>query len=154
MTAYHVGQAIFSCLVVALVVERARTLLWRAPLEPAAFRVALLRLLRDGERDRARDLVSDARPSWVALVLWPLLDPSVPDAERHVEANDLLLDVESRVTRRLRALRMSASIASAGGFIGAGIEMYWVFAMPHGLLGLQAGLVESIGLSRAVLAIG
>ncbi|MBX3272824.1 MAG: hypothetical protein KF729_21355 [Sandaracinaceae bacterium] len=53
----------------------------------------------------------------------------------------------------MRALRVAATVASALGFIGAAIEIHWVFNADHGLLRLEAGRVESVGFQRATLSV-
>lgn len=139
---------------VALVAERCRALCFRGAVDAAALRRTLVDLLAEGNVDRARRLLAGARPAYAVEPAWALLDPAIPDEERMAELDDRLLDLTQKAGRGLRALRIGASVASALGFLGAAFEIYWVFAGDHGLLRLQAGLVESIGLSRAVLSIG
>jgi biopolymer transport protein ExbB/TolQ len=153
VTWFHALQIAVAAGVAAFVIERVRALFWRAALDAPPFRARLVRLLRASDLDRARELVLAARPAHVAEVLWPVLDPGVPEGERHVEAQEALDRAEDRATRGLRALRIAATAASALGFVGAAIEIHWVFAGDHGLRRLQAGLIENIGLSHAVLSI-
>lgn len=63
------------------------------------------------------------------------------------------MDTTAAATSWMRVLRAAATIASALGFIGAAIEINWVFNGTHGLAALQAGLVESQGLGAAVVSI-
>ena len=153
MTVFHAFQIAVSIAVLAFVVARCRALFYLRALDAAPFRAAIVRLLRADDVERARDLVTHARPAHAAEVVWPMLDPSIADEERHVETQDRLGQVEDTATFGLRALRVAASAASALGFIGAAIEIRWVFAGDHGLMRLQAGLVENIGLGNAVLSI-
>lgn len=139
--------------VAALVVERVRTLAFVSALDATAFRRAVSALVRQGETARARALVAQARPAWVAATLWPLFDPDLPDEERAIEANERLMDIEALAVRGMRALRMSASVGSALGFLGAAAHIYWIFNGDHGLRGLAAGVIENEGLGHAVLAI-
>lgn len=109
--------------------------------------------MRAGESERAWDLTKAAQPAWIADAMAPLLDPAVHDADRSIDVEDAIVAAENSITRRMRALRIAASVASALGFIGAAIEIHWVFVGDHGLLGLDAGRVENLGLGRAVLSI-
>ncbi len=153
MTLFHAGQIVLLIGVLALAVERVRALCYRGAIDAALLRRALMRLLGKGEHERAAALMRAARPALAVEPVLALLDPAVPDDERMGELDERLLDLTEGATRRLRVLRILATIASAVGFLGAFIEIHWVFAGDHGLLGLQAGLVESLGLSRAFLSI-
>lgn len=153
VTVFHVFQIGLAIAVVGLVIERLRALCFRGAIDAAALRRALVRLLRAGRIDRARDLARAARPSLCVEPLWALLDPELSDDERMGEMDERLMDLEVRATGRLRTLRIAGSIASALGFLGAAIEIHWIFTGDHGLMRLQAGLVESIGMSRAFLSI-
>jgi hypothetical protein len=153
VTLLHGLQLLLLLGVAALVIERVRTLSYRAALDAGPFRRALVRLIRAGQLERAEQLVAAARPAWVAETIWPLFDPEHDDDERLVDVDDRLLQLRADAAQGLRTVRIAASIASALGFIGAAIELWWVFHGDHGLLRLEAGLVESIGLNRAVLSI-
>jgi hypothetical protein len=153
VTIFHGFQLVLAVAMVALVIERVRALCFRGALDGSAFRRALVGLVRRGRVDRAGELASAARPAFAARAVWPLLDPAIDNEQRHVEVHDTLMDVENGVGRRLRALRIGATVASLLGFLGAALDIHWVFAGEHGLLPLQAGLVESMGLSRAALSI-
>lgn len=153
MTIFHALQAVLLAAVVALVVERLRALFGRAAIDAAPIRQAVARMLRGGELDRARRLAEAARPAMAIEPAWALLDPGLADEERLAAMDERLVDAEAHVERGLRALRIAGRIASALGFVGAAIEIHWVFNGEHGLMRLQAGLVESIGMSRAFLCI-
>lgn len=153
MTLFHAGQILLLAGVVALVVDRVRALCYRGAIDAALLRRALMRLLSGGEHEKAAGLALGARPALAIEPTLALLDPAVPDDERLSELDERLLDLKERATARLRGLRILATMGSAIGFLGAAIEIHWVFAGDHGLLGLQAGLVESIGLSRAFFSI-
>jgi hypothetical protein len=154
VTLFHIAQLAFLLAVVALVVERVRTLSFVSALDAASFRRALSALVRADHLDRATALVRDARPAWVAEVVWPLFDPESPSREdRRIDLEDGLMAVEARAVRGMRILRISASIASALGFIGAASEIHGIYSGDHGILGLQAGLVENLALDHAVVSI-
>ncbi len=153
MTLYHAGQVVLLVVVLALAIDRVRAICYRGAIDAASLRRALMRLVRAGEDARASALALAARPALAVEPALALLDPAVPDDERMSELDERLLELEHRAMARLRTLRILATIGSALGFLGAFLEIHWVFAGDHGLLGLQAGLVESIGLSRAFLSI-
>lgn len=131
-----------------------RALGFVSALDVGPFRRAVTRLARRRDDETLRALVGDARPSWAAECAWPLIDPELDPGERAVEVEERLMDVDELATRNMRVLRISATIASALGFIGAAIEIWWIFNGQHGLAGLEAGRVESEGLGHAVLSIG
>ena len=144
MNLFHGLQLLLAALVIALVVSRLRELCFESALDSVPFRRALLRWMEEDE-DRAVRLVARARPAWVAVCLWPLFDPELDDLERSVEVEERLMDVSAASVRGMRALRLSASIASAFGFVVAAAHIWWVFNGDHGLRALQAGLVEGEG---------
>lgn len=131
-----------------------RALGFESPLDLGPFRRAATRLARRRDDETLRALLADARPSWAATCAWPLVDPELDDGERAVEVEERLMDAEALATRNMRTLRISATIASALGFIGAAIEIWWIFNGDHGLASLDAGRVESEGMRHAVLSIG
>ncbi|HJL16246.1 MAG TPA: hypothetical protein RMH99_11355 [Sandaracinaceae bacterium LLY-WYZ-13_1] len=153
MTLFHAVQIVLLAAVVWLIVDRVRTLSYRSALDAAAFRRALVRLLRFDRLEQAETLVQAARPAWAAEAVWPVFDPELDDDERHIEVEDRLLAIRADGEKGLRPLRIAASIGSALGFIGAAVEVWWVFNGDHGLRKLQAGLVENEGLGHAVLSI-
>ncbi len=153
MTVFHALQIALLVAIVALVVERLRALCYRGAVDAAALRRALVRLLRSGRVEDARRLAGELRSAVAVEPAWALLDPELPDDDRMGEMDERLLELEVRATARLRALRICGSVASALGFLGAAIEIHWIFTGDHGLMRLQAGLVETIGMSHAVLSI-
>jgi hypothetical protein len=153
VTLFHAFQIVFAIVVLVFVVERVRALAFRGALDGAAFRRTLLALVREGRMADARDLTRASRPALAVEPVWALFDPAVAEDERPAQVEDRRIETEARVTRGLRFLRIAASIASALGFIGAAVEVHWIFHGEHGLRWLQPGLVESIGLWRAALSI-
>jgi len=89
----------------------------------------------------------------VARCAWPLCAPGLSDADRAVAVDEALFDVTDAATRGMRVLRIGATVASALGFLGAAVQIWWIFNGSHGLAALDAGRVESAGLGRAVLSI-
>ncbi len=139
--------------VIVLVVERVRTLAFVSNIDLPALRRAVRGAIEVGAWDRAHRVLEAALPAWAARCALALVDPEIDDDERVMELEDRLMDAKIESTRRLHALRASATIASALGFIGAAFEIYWVFNGDHGLLALEVGRVENEGLAKAILSV-
>ncbi len=148
MTVYSVLQLVLAAVVGGIVVERCRTLLYRAPLDTGPWLRAVSGAIGDGDLGAARALVEAGRPAWVAEVARALLSPG-----GEADVDELLTDYKYEAFRRLRALRILASAATASGFLGAVIEMIWLFQGDHGLMALEAGRVERIALHHAMLSV-
>lgn len=139
--------------VLVLVVERVRTLAYVSNVDMPGLRRRVRELLGRGDHERAARLLRGAAPAWAPGCALPLVDPELDDAERIEVMEDRLADARLASLRGMRALRVVATIASALGFIGAAIELHWVFNGDHGILGLEAGRIENVGLGRALLSI-
>jgi hypothetical protein len=96
--------------------------------------------------DDARALAEAGAPAWVPEVVGLCL------AGEGLEALERVSDLKYEATKRLYALRVFASLGTALGFLGALVELIWLMSGDHGLLALQAGLVERIAMERAILA--
>lgn len=150
MTLYAALQLVLAAGVVAIVAERCRTLLFRAPIETGPWLRAVRAALEDGDREAARALIDAARPAWVAEAAHRALHEGSDDVE---PLDDLLADYRYEAFRRLRALRILASAGTASGLLGGILEVIWLFRGDHGLMALEAGRVERIALEHALLAI-
>jgi len=139
--------------VALLVAERVRTLAFAVNVDATALQRALRRLLAQDDFDRAAALVKAARPAWAAECVLPLIDPELDESERSFALEERLLDTRDAATRGMRALRAAATMGSALGFIGAAVQIWWIFNGEHGLAALQAGNVESEALAKAVTSI-
>jgi hypothetical protein len=117
-----------------------------APVDTKPFLAAVRRALEDGDVEDVRSLAEAGRPAWVPDLIAVTLAGDPADAMER--ASDLRFDA----TRRLYALRVFASLGTALGFLGALVELIWLLSGDHGLLALQAGLVERIAMERAILA--
>jgi len=135
------------------VAERVRALAFRSNVDATALQRALRRLIARDDLDGAAALARAARPAMAAECVLPLVDPELEPEERSFALEERLLDARDAATRGMRALRASATIGSALGFIGAGAQIWWIFNGEHGLAALQAGNVESEALSKAVTSI-
>jgi len=142
----HVIQLLLAVAAVALVVDRFRALLFRAPLDTKPFLAAVGHALEDGDVDDARSLAAAGRPAWVAEVVEIGLEATGR------EVMERAAEVRFEATQRLYALRVFASLGTALGFLGAMVELIWLMSGDHGLLALQAGLVERIAMERGILA--
>lgn len=138
---------------VGLVVERVRTLAYRSNVDLVALRRAVRDRIERRRIEEASKVLRAFEPAWAAVAALPLIDPRIDDSERIELLDDRLADARAASLRGMRALRVAATIGSAIGFIGAAIELHWVFNGEHGILGLEAGRIENEGLGRALLSI-
>ena len=133
--------------------ERIRTLGFVSNLDVPAIRRAVWALAEAQRWDAAYRLLAAAAPAWAARCAIVLVDPELDDAARVGELEERLMDARIASGAWLRPLRASATIASALGFIGAAIQIHWVFNGDHGLAALEAGRIENEGLAKALLSI-
>ncbi len=142
----HILQLLLAVAAIGVVAERCRALLFRAPVDTKPFLKAIDRAVEDGDVDDARALAKAGAPAWVPEVV------SLCLAGEGMEALERASDLRYEATKRLYALRVFASLGTALGFLGALVELIWLMSGDHGLLALQAGLVERIAMERAILA--
>ena len=146
-------QGVLLLVVVAIVVARVRTLAFVSNIDLPALRRAVRDLIEAEDWDRAHAVLQAAAPSWAARCALALVDPELEEGERVAELEERLMDAKAASTDWMQALRASATIASALGFIGAALQIHWVFNGDHGLAALQAGRIENEGLAKALLSI-
>lgn len=132
----------------ALVVERVRTLCFRAPVDPELVMGALPPGATSSDQRRVLDAI---RSTLVGQVLAPLESPDVAAVD--VALEEALLDVRAVIERGMGALRIGASLSTFLGFAGAAIEMSWIYTGDHGLLGLDPRRVAALGMNGAALSI-
>lgn len=153
MSVFQLFQILFAVLVVTAALRKTRQLTGSRMLDGAAFRRAFVRSLRDGGIEAGERLAERAAPAWLASLALAMLRHPEDATQRAFEAEEAFMDLQDAALSGMRLLRLGASIASALGFIGAAIEIRWIFTAEHGLMALQAGLVESVGVSAAALSI-
>lgn len=148
-----------STLAAGLVVWRVRALLYRsAQLEAAPFIKAFAAARAAGDLEGARSLAESARPAALGELASALVATSEAGegAEKGADAEETLLELRYDLRRGLDGLRMLARVASLAGFLAAMFELRPVFSPPPpaelGLLALEAGLVERLAFSRAIVA--
>jgi hypothetical protein len=140
-------QGLLGISVLALVVHRARVLLFEAPIDTKPFLGALVSAVETGDRAKAQRLLAGAQPSWVAQMAECVLGERAD-----LEEEELISDFRFEAFKGLRALRTLASMGTATGFLGAIVQIIWLYHGDLGLLALQAGLPEKIALERALAA--
>ena len=153
MTLYNVLQLGLAGVVIYVVAERARTLLYRAALERGAYLRVLAGALESGDMHAARGLSAAARPAWIAELASAALCEEQPADERVASMEELLSDLRDDAVRRLGALRALASVATSFGLLGAVLELIRYLGGDHGLAGLQAGLPQKLGLERVLVTV-
>jgi len=135
--------------VLALVTERIRALLFVAPVQ-ARLLTQLERCCEAGHLEAARLLVSSLPGTSACRVALAGLSGAADGLSAMQEE---LLEVRAWTTRRLRAVRVCATMASTLGLLGAIVSLVFGFG-GSGLLSLQAGLAERVALDQALLAMG
>jgi hypothetical protein len=148
MIFFHLGQALIAVAVGVILFGRIREVLYRGSLERVPFVAAVRVVLAEGDQDRALALVRAAEPAFVARGARALLDP---DASEPVD--ECLAELHYEAQRHLGTLRVLARVATASGLLGAIVELLWLVYGDHGILPLQAGLVETMALEGGILAI-
>jgi len=154
LTFIHIIELLLAVAAVGFVVDRFRELLFIAPVDTTPYLAAVGHALADGDLDEARDLARRGSPAWVPAVLeLGLRDGSETEAgEGEADLFEQVAELRYMASRRIYPLRVFASLGTALGFLGALKEIIWMFSGDHGLLALKAGLVESIAMERAILA--
>ena len=150
MTWLTVAQLLLAAVVIAIVYERTRLLLYRAPLDTRRWLKAVRTAVADDDRPAAEATIAASRPAWIAETAHLALSDA-PEAPG--ELDELLTDYAYEAFKRLRALRILASAGTASGFFGAVLELIWMLEGEHGLAGLKAGRVEGEAARDALLAI-
>ncbi len=154
LTFIHVLELVLAAAAIGFVVDRFRALLFIAPVDTAPYLAAVGHALADGDLAEARDLARRGSPGWVPAVLeLGLRDGSEPESgEGDHDLFEQVAEFRYLASRRIYPIRVFASLGTALGMLGALKELIWMFSGDHGLLALKAGLVESIAMERAILA--
>lgn len=152
MSGVYAIQALLTTLMIAVVIERCRVLLFVAPAS-RSFVDALSQSLDSGDPSRA-DKLSHANPvCWVSRLVLASNDGEPSDCVERVETT--LVDLRLEAGTRLSLLRVSATISSTLGLIGAILAIQRGFS-GKGLLSLSAGLAQQVALNQALthMAVG
>lgn len=145
---FNVLQLGFAAIVAAVAYERARVLFYEAPTTAQFLKVAQRRL-QEGDLEAVRRMAEAAGSAWAGRVLRTGLEgPSWQEAA--VEVSSLLSDLRYEASQRLGMLRVSATIASTTGLLGAILALSSGFSA-DGLVALKAGAMESAALRQSLL---
>jgi len=145
---FHVGQLLLAAVVVAIVVDRVRVLLYQAPLDTAPWLRAVTSAAQEGEVGETRALVAAAGRAWAAQVARVAVD-----RPEDLPLEEIVSDLRYDALKRLGALQSLARVSTAVGFLGAILELIWLLSGDHGLLGLMAGLPEKVAAEGAMLSV-
>jgi hypothetical protein len=129
------------------VIERLRALCVRGPVDAEAVTKALRAAAGDAQRASVARAIAG---TFVGRAIAPLDDP---DAVLDVDLEESLLDTRTEITRNLQAIRVGATLCTFLGFVGAAIELTWIHAGDHGLMGLDPSRVTAAGMNGAALSI-
>ncbi len=145
-------QGLLSCVALVAVAQRCRLLLFTAPVSAALFE-ALSRALTAGNLAAARALARESARRWPSRVVLAALGAGGEDGPDAVDTE--LSDLASKAEAQLGLIRVSATLGSTLGLLGAILAIQRGFS-GHGLLALRAGLAQQVALSEAVvhMAIG
>jgi hypothetical protein len=69
------------------------------------------------------------------------------------DPDEAWFELRAALERGLGALRVAARVSSALALVGVATELHWVHRGDHGLMWMQAGLVERTGVSGALLSV-
>jgi hypothetical protein len=148
MTVFHLLQVVVAIGIAGLVLERIRVLCWRGPVDVEPV-VSAMRAL---PREEARRLLVRLEGTFVARVLWPIVEEA-ERGDREVALEEALVDAKHAIVDRLAWIRVAGTLSTFLGFVGAAYELGWVYTGDHGLLGLDPARVAAIGMGHAMMSI-
>lgn len=137
-----------SAVLLAIIVERARYLLWLAPLSPEGLRFVLNALER-GQRAALELWAREAPRTHVGKLLRAGL---MEQGEGEDDVSDTLFELQAQCSARLRVLRVGATIASTAGLMVGILRIRGGAGESAGLLALEAGLAEKVALGQALFS--
>jgi hypothetical protein len=141
-------QLAFSGVLLGVIAERARYLLFRAKLSDEGW-AFIQRCLLAGEVVQVRAFAHQQPEAHVSAVLRAALDPD-PDQE----LAEIVSWLHERSAARLRLVRVGATLASTLGLMVGILSIQRGFGEPAGLLALEAGLPQKLAMSQALFAMG
>lgn len=162
MTWWHAAQLAVAAVALAQLARAAKVIAWDAPCDPRALLDACGVALAGGQPELARALAGGCRPAWLARLaeagieaeLEGASETGARDRARAREAMDeLAAALVLAEADRLRGLAGLGRIAGPLAFLAIVLELAAAFGPGHGLLALQAGLVQSIAIERAALSL-
>ncbi len=149
------GLVALSVVVLGYVARASRTLFFEAPLAVSVFVRAAERFLGAGDVGGARALATAGRPAWLAIALEAALGEGEDgDAQggrdSEIRLEETIAELHDSAEALLRPFRALASLSSSLGMLFAILSLNGVGGPSDGLLALQAGLVQSLALERAL----
>jgi hypothetical protein len=141
-------QLVFSGVLLGVIAERVRYLLFRAALSDEGWSF-VQRGLQAGEILQLRAFAQAQPDTHVGAVLRAALEPD-PDQE----LAEIVSWLHERSAARLRLVRVGATLASSLGLMTGILCIQRGFGEPAGLLALEAGLPQKLAMSQALFAMG
>lgn len=150
---FHLGQLVLLLVIVLHVARRVRALFFEAKVG-VAFERAFVSAVEAGDFDDARALVARGGQRFLPRYASAYLDGCAesPLAARLLP-DEVVGDLCHEAFDGLRSLRSLASMSSAAGFLGATIELLWLWGGEHGIEGLLAGAVETEAAEGAMFSV-
>lgn len=127
-----------------------RVLFFDAPLTASVFIRAAERFRSAENLVGARSLAAAGRPAWLAVALDAALGEGGSDRAADVRLDEAMTELRDVGDALLRPFRGLASLSSSLGMLFAILSLNGVGVPRNGLLSLQAGLVQTLALERAV----
>jgi len=160
MSLYHCAQLLLAFAVVALAVHRWRRLSRTPTPNVELFVSAVLRHRRAGRTAELEALLTSTDDSWLGRVVRAALEMPTPrtgstDAdEEPLSLDEVLAEQRYDSSQGMLALRVSMTLGSVSGLLGALYEIVRLPAARHSLLGLVPGLPEQRAFESAMISVG
>ncbi len=153
MTGFNIAQLVLAALALALVAERFWVVLFRAKLDTGAYMRGLKARLLEGDVQAALRLAEAGRPAWVAQFAHAMLKAKIAGENVDMASADAWAELREEAGKRLYAIHGLARMASPLALMGVILQLAEGFGEGERLTGLQAGLVESLALERALVTL-
>jgi biopolymer transport protein ExbB/TolQ len=153
---FNLLQLLLAAVALALIAERFRALFYRARIDAGPYLRALGEELRAGRMQEARRLARAGRPAWVAELAHAVLQAEPGSEQVLALSEEACAALRDEAAKRIYVIYGLARVATPLALLGVILELTGALSGRAGVQALQAGLVESSALSRALgtLAIG
>lgn len=148
MSAWHVGQGLLACGVLAYCWRHAQRILVDARCDAKAFMLAACELHARALHTELGTIARACQPAWLARVCLAAISPDAPEGPE-----DLIERLRVELRSSVGALSSLGRLSMALGFLAILLQLAGALSGGHGLLALQRGLVERMALERSALSL-